>query len=176
MIGFKALRLLNQSEVELKSHVDCTSDCRQFPVLSALWMCFLWVLTGLVGSVYYLHLVAWLTRVIIWKKLFTRYNYVWLWRCSKTGATRWSCWRSESFEMFYLRELINSWPSVEIHIQRPSLCPVQLPFSSKSIQKEASSPISLQEGRGLAQVGRYPAVFCKLGKKWSWHLHSSSSL
>ena len=34
MIGFKALPLLSLSEVELKSHVDCTSDCRQFPVLT----------------------------------------------------------------------------------------------------------------------------------------------
>ena len=35
VIVFKALPLLNLSEVELKSHVDCTSDCRQFPVYSA---------------------------------------------------------------------------------------------------------------------------------------------
>ena len=54
---------------------------------------------------------------------------------------------------------------MEIHIRTPSLCPVQSPFPLKSIKKEASSPISLQEGRGLAQVGRYPAVFCKHGEK-----------
>ena len=75
------------------------------------------------------------------------------------------CWRSESFEMFYLRELLNSYSSLEIYARRPSLYPVRRPFLLKRVKKEALCPISLKEGRGWAQVGRYPAVFCKLGKK-----------
>lgn len=149
MIVFKALPLLNLSEVELKSHVDCTTDCRQFPVFSAWCMYFLRILTGLVGPVYYLHLVAWLTGVVIWKKL----------------SYALPCWRSESFEMFYLRELLNSYSSLEIYVRRPSLYPVRFPFLLKRGKKEALCPISLKDLRGWAQIGRYPAVFCKLGRK-----------
>ena len=67
--------------------------------------------------------------------------------------------------MFYLRELLNSYSSLEIYVRRPSLYPVRRPFLLKPVKKEALCPISLKEGRGWAQVGRYPAVFCKLGKK-----------
>ena len=94
------------------------------------------------------------------KSFNTRYNYVWLWRCWESGATRWPCWRSESFEMFYLRELLNCYPSMEIYVRRPRLYPFRHPFLLKRVKNEASCPISLKEGRGWAQVGRYPAVFC----------------
>ena len=67
--------------------------------------------------------------------------------------------------MFYFRELLNSYSSLEIYVRRPSLYPVRRPFLLKRVKKEAPCPISLKEGRGWAQVGRYPAVFCKLGKK-----------
>ena len=67
--------------------------------------------------------------------------------------------------MFYFRELLNSYSSLEIYVRRPSLYPVRRPFLLKLVKKEALCPISLKEGRGWAQVGRYPAVFCKLGKK-----------
>lgn len=67
--------------------------------------------------------------------------------------------------MFYFRELLNSYSSLEIYVWRPSLYPVRRPFLLKRVKKEALCPISLKEGRGWAQVGRYPAVFCKLGKK-----------
>ena len=59
--------------------------------------------------------------------------------------------------MFYLRELLNSYSSLEIYVRRP--------FLLKRVKKEALCPISLKEGRGWAKVGRYPGVFCKLGKK-----------
>ena len=67
--------------------------------------------------------------------------------------------------MFYLRELLNSYSSLEIYVRRPSLYPFRRPFLLKRGKKEALCPISLKEGRGWAQVGRYPGVFCKLGKK-----------
>ena len=67
--------------------------------------------------------------------------------------------------MFYLRELLNGYPSMEIYVRRPRLYPFRHPFLLKRVKKEASCPISLKEGRGWAQVGRYPAVFCKLGRK-----------
>ena len=67
--------------------------------------------------------------------------------------------------MFYLRELLNSYLSLEIFVLRPSLYPVRRHFLLKRVKKEALCPISLKEGRGWAQVGRNPAVFCKLGRK-----------
>ena len=67
--------------------------------------------------------------------------------------------------MFYLRELLNGYPSMEIYVRRPRLYPFRHPFLLKRVKKEASCPISLKEGRGWAQVSRYPAVFCKLGRK-----------
>lgn len=67
--------------------------------------------------------------------------------------------------MFYLRELLNGYPSMEIYVRRPRLYPFRHPFLLKRVKKEASCPISLKEGRGWAQVSRYPGVFCKLGRK-----------
>ena len=67
--------------------------------------------------------------------------------------------------MFYLRELLNGYPSMEIYVRRPSLYPVRRQFLLKSVKNEASCPIFLKEGRGRAQVGRCPGVFCKLGEK-----------
>ena len=68
--------------------------------------------------------------------------------------------------MFYLRELLNSYSSLEIYVRRPSLYPVRRPFLLKCVKKEALCLISLKEGRGWAQVGRLTRqYFVSLEKK-----------
>ena len=65
--------------------------------------------------------------------------------------------------MFYLRELLNSYSSLEIYVRRPSLYPVRRPFLLKRVKKEALCPISLKKGvAGLVDTRQY---FVSLEKK-----------
>lgn len=67
--------------------------------------------------------------------------------------------------MFYLRELLNSYSSLEIYIRRPSLSPVRRPFLLKRVKKEAYVRFLLKKGVAGHRLVDTRQYFVSLEKK-----------
>ena len=75
------------------------------------------------------------------------------------------CWRSESFEMFYLRELLNSYSSLEIYARRPSLYPVRRPFLWNVSKRRLYARFLLKRGVAGHRLVDTRQYFVNLEKK-----------